>query len=101
MLHTRPGNATTQRRMSHANELGHFRPVHAGTTRNGLEIATEDNWRRPIPKCRSDGRSTGTERTSSFGPNGGIRTMETFIGPFAVRDGTILTAARGVYAVKT
>ena len=94
------GNATTQRRMSNADELGHFRPVRVGTTRNGLEIVTKDNWRRPIPESRSDGRSTGDARTSSFGPNGGIRTMETFIGPIAVRDGTILKAARVVYAVK-
>ena len=77
------GNATTQRRMSNANELGHFRPVHVGTTRYGLEIVTKDNRRRPIPESRSDGRSTGDERTSSCSPNGGIRTMETFIGPIA------------------
>ena len=31
------GNATTQRRLSNADELGHFRPVRVGTTRNGLE----------------------------------------------------------------
>ena len=53
------------------------------------------------PYPRSDGRSTGDERTSSCGPNGGIITMETFIGPIAVCDGTILKAAHGVYAVKT
>ena len=87
--------------MSHANEFRHSRPVRASTTQNGLEIATEDDWRRPIPKSGSDSRSTGAARPSSFGPNGGIRTMETLIGPFAVRDGTMLTATRGVYAVKT
>ena len=94
------GNAATQRRLSNADELGHFRPVCVGTTRDGLEIATIDNWRRPIPESGSDGRSTGHARTSSFSPDGGIRTMETLIGPIAVRDGTILKPALVVYAVK-
>ena len=94
------GNATTQRRLSNADELGYFGPVRVGTTRNGLEIVTKDNWRWPIPESRSGGRSTGDARTSSFDPNGGVRTMETFIGPIAVRDGTILKAACVVYAVK-
>ena len=94
------GNATTQRRLSNADELGHFRPVRVGTTRDGLECITKYNWRRPIPESGSDGRSTGHARTSSFGPHGGIRTMETLIGPIAVRDGTILRPAFGVYAVK-
>ena len=94
------GNVTTQRRLSHADELGYLGPVRVGTTRNGFEIVTKDNWRRPIPESRSGGRSTGDARTSSLGPNGGVKTMETFIGPIAVHDGTILKAARGVYAVK-
>ena len=58
------GNATTQRRLSNADELGHFKPVRVGTTRNGLEIVTKDNRRRPIPDSRSDSRSTGVARTS-------------------------------------
>ena len=90
------GNATTQRRMSHANELRHFGPVHVGTTRNGVETITKDNWRRSIPGSRSVGRGTRDARTTSFGPNGGIGTMETFIGPIAVRDSTILKTARVV-----
>ena len=93
------GNATTQRRMSHANELRHFGPVRVGTTRNGIETITKDNWRRSIPGSRSDGSGTGDARTTSFGPNGGIRTMETFNGPIAVRDSTILKTARVEYAV--
>ena len=85
------GNATTQGRMSHANKLGHSRPVCASITRNGIKNVTENNWGRPIPKSRSSSRSTGTTRPASLGANGGIRTLETFIGPFAVRDGTSLT----------
>ena len=94
------GNTTTQRRMSNANELGHFGPVRVGTTRNGIKIITNDNWRRSMPESRSDGRGTGDARTTSFGPYGGIGTMETFNGPIAVRDGTILKAARVEYAVE-
>ena len=94
------GNATTQRRISNANKLRHFGPVHVGTTRNGIEIITKDNWRRSIPESRSDGSGTGDAHTTSFGPNGGIGTMETFNGPIAVRDGTILKTARVEYAVK-
>ena len=86
--------------MSNADELGHFGPVRVGTTRNGIEIVTKDNWKRSIPESRSDGRVTVDTRTTSFGPNGGIRTMETFNGPIAVRDGTILKAARVEYAVE-
>ena len=78
--------------MSHANKLGHSRPVRASITRNGLKHATENDWRRPIPKSRSNSRSTGAAHPSSLGSNGGIRTLETFIRPFAVRDGTRLTA---------
>ena len=86
--------------MSNANELGHFGPVRVGTTRNDIEIITKDNWRRSIPKSGSDGRGTGDARLTSFSPNGGIGTMETFNGPIAVRDGTILKAARVEYAVE-
>ena len=63
-------------------------------------MITKDNWRRSIPESRSDGSGTGDARTTSFGPNGGIGTMETFNGPLAVRDGTILKTARVDYAVK-
>ena len=80
--------------MSNANKLRHFGPVRFGTTRNGIEIITKDNWRRSIPESRGDGRGTGDARTTSFGPNGGIGTMQTFNGPIAVRDGTILKTAR-------
>ena len=38
-------------------------------------------------------------RTSSFGPHGGISTMETLIGPGAVRDVTILRPAFGTSTV--
>ena len=93
------GNATTQRRMSHANKLRHFGPVRAGTTRNGIETVTKDNWRRSIPGSRSGGSGTGDARTTSFGPNGGIGTMETYNGPITVRDSTILKTSCKEYAV--
>ena len=85
------GNAITQGRMSHANKLGHSRPVCASITRHGIENVTENNWGWPIPKSGGSSRSTGTTRTSSLGANGGLGTLETFVGPFAVRDGTSLT----------
>ena len=84
-------NAITQGRMSHANKLGHSRPVCTSITRHGIENVTENNWGRPIPKSVGSSRSTGTTRTSSLSANGGLGTLETFVGPFAVRDGTSLT----------
>ena len=85
--------------MSNADELGHLRPVRVGTTRDGLEVTIKDNWRRPIPESGGSSRSTGHARTSSFGPHGDIRTMETLVGPDAVRDVTILRPAFGTSSV--
>ena len=66
--------------MSNADELGHFRPVRVGTTWDGLEVTTTDNWWRPIPESRGNSRSTGHASTSSFGPHGGIGALETLVG---------------------
>ena len=73
-------------RVSNADELGHFRPVRVGTTWDGLEVTTADNWGRPIPESRGNSRSTGHVRASSFGPHGGIGALETLVGPGAARD---------------
>ena len=89
------GDAPTQRRVSNADELGHFRPVCVGTTWDGLEVTTTDNWRRPIPESGGNSRSTGHARTSSFGPHGGIRALETLVGPGAARDFTGVGPASG------
>ena len=95
------GNAATQRRMSHTNELRHSGPVRAGTARNGIETVTKYNWWRFIPGSGSgDGGTRGT-LTSSLGPNGGIRTVETYDGPITVRDSTILNTSCKEYAVKS
>ena len=61
-----------------------LRPVRVGTTRNGLQDITKDNWRRPIPKSGGSSSSAGPASTSSFGPHGGIRTLEALDGPGAV-----------------
>ena len=63
----------------------------AGVTRHGIENVTENDSGRSIPKSRGNSRSTGTTRTSSLGANGGLGTLETFVRPSAVRDGTSLT----------
>ena len=46
-----------------------------------------------IPGSRSGGSGTGDARTTSFGPNGGIGTMETYNGPSTVRNSTMLKTA--------
>ena len=81
--------------MSNADELGHFRPVGVGTTWDGLEVTTTDDWRRPIPESGGSSRSTGHARTSSFGPHPGIRALETLVGPGAARDFTGVGPASG------
>ena len=74
--------------------------VQVGTTDSEAYTPIVLDRRRPIPESSSDGRSTGRARMSSFGPDGGIRTMETLIGPIAVHNGPILKPALGVYTVR-
>ena len=93
------GNAATQRRMSHANELRHSGPVRAGTARNGIETVTKYNWWRSI-RGSGDGGTRST-CTPSLGPNGGIGTVETYDGPITVRNSTILNTSCKAYAVKS
>ena len=91
--HQRPsydsGNAATQRRLSHANELRHSGPIRSGTTRNGVETITKYYWWRSLPGSGSGVGSTGGTRTPSLSANGGIGIVETKYGPITVRSNTI------------
>ena len=42
----------------------------------------------PIPESGGSSSSAGPASTSSFGPHGGIRALETLVGPGAVSDAT-------------
>ena len=56
--------------------------------RDGLQDTTKDNWMWPIPESGGSSSSAGPASTSSFGPHGGIRALETLVGPDAVWDAT-------------
>ena len=84
------GNAATQRRLPHANELRHSRPIRSGTTRNGVETITKYYWWRSLPWSGSGVGGTRGTRTPSLGANGSIRAVETQYGPITVRSNTIM-----------
>ena len=95
------GNAATQRRLSHANELRHSRPIRSGTTRNSVETITKYYWWRSLPGSGSGVGGTRGTRTPSLGANGGIGIVETKYGPITVRRNTILNTHCKTQAVNT
>ena len=94
------GNATTQGRLSYANELRHSRPIRTGIARNGIDYFATNYRRRLFSEYGGTvGGPRGT-RTQSLCTDGGARTMETYAGPCAVCGNTILNmSSRMVAAV--
>ena len=84
------GYAATQRRLPHANELRHSRPIRSGTTRDSVETVTEYYWWRSLPWSGSGVGGTRDTCTPSFSANGGTGAVETQYGPITVRSNTIM-----------
>ena len=84
------GYAATQRRLPHANELRHSRPIRSSTTRDGVEITTEYYWWRSVPWSGSGIGGTRDTCTPSFSANGGTGAVETQYGPITVRSNTFM-----------